>query len=231
LKINKLPKHIAIIMDGNGRWAKKKGLSRIEGHKEGVESVRKIISFCSKSKIQYLTLFTFSEENWSRPKKEVIALMKLLVQSLKIETSSLKKNNIKLSTLGNINKIDPYTRRILNNTIESTKKNDGLILNLAISYGSQQEIIKAVNQIISDKINQVDIAKFSKYLYTKDIPDPDLLIRTGKENRISNFLLWQIPYTEIYFSNSYWPDFNEKEMKKILLDFDKRERRFGRIID
>ena len=218
-------------MDGNGRWAKKKGLSRIEGHKEGVESVRKIISFCSKKKIQFLTLFTFSEENWSRPKKEVIALMKLLVKSLKNEASSLKKNNIKLSVLGNINKIDPYTRKILNNTIESTKNNDGLHLNLAISYGSRQEIVNAVNKIILNKIKKVSIDEFSKYLYTKDVPEPDLLIRTGKENRISNFLLWQIPYTEIYFSNSFWPDFNEEEMEKILKDFDKRERRFGRIVD
>ena len=218
-------------MDGNGRWAKKKGLSRIEGHKEGVESVREIISFCSKKKIQFLTLFTFSEENWSRPKKEVIALMKLLVKSLKNEASSLKKNNIKLSVLGNINKIDPYTRKILNNTIESTKNNDGLHLNLAISYGSRQEIVNAVNKIILNKIKKVSIDEFSKYLYTKDVPEPDLLIRTGKENRISNFLLWQIPYTEIYFSNSFWPDFNEEEMEKILKDFDKRERRFGRIVD
>jgi len=218
-------------MDGNGRWAKQKGFSRIEGHKKGVKTVREIISYCSKIKIKYLTLFTFSEENWNRPKKEIIGLMNLLVKSLKNETDSLQKNNIKLSVIGNLKKIDPYTRKKIANAISLTKNNNGLILNLAISYGSRQEIISAINEILKDKKNKITMDEFSQYLFTKDIPNPDLLIRTGKENRISNFLLWQIPYTEIFFSKSYWPDFKEKELGKILLDFGKRERRYGKIIE
>ena len=229
--INNLPNHIAIIMDGNGRWAKQKGLSRIEGHKEGVNTVRKIISFCSKLKINHLTLFTFSEENWNRPKKEILGLMKLLVSSLKNETKSLKKNNIKLSIIGDMSKIDPYTRKKINNSVNITGGNSGLNLNLAISYGSRQEIIIAINKILKEKKSKIDMKEFSEYLFTKDIPNPDLLIRTGKENRISNFLLWQIPYTEIFFSESFWPDFNEDEMRNILTDFDKRERRYGRLVD
>ena len=226
-----MPNHIAIIMDGNGRWAKQKGFSRIEGHKKGVKAVKKIISYCSEIKLKYLTLFTFSEENWNRPKKEIIGLMNLLVKSLKDETNSLQKNNIKLSVIGDLKKIDLYTRKKINNAISLTKNNNGLILNLAISYGSRQEIVSAINQILKDKKNKITIDEFSQYLFTKDIPNPDLLIRTGKENRISNFLLWQIPYTEIFFSKSYWPDFKEKELAEILLDFGKRERRYGKIIE
>jgi len=218
-------------MDGNGRWAKQKGFSRIEGHKKGVKAVKKIISYCSEIKLKYLTLFTFSEENWNRPKKEIIGLMNLLVKSLKDETTSLQKNNIKLSVIGDLKKIDLYTRKKINNAISLTKNNNGLILNLAISYGSRQEIISAINQILKDKKNKITMDEFSQYLFTKDIPNPDLLIRTGKENRISNFLLWQIPYTEIFFSKSYWPDFKEKELAKILLDFGKRERRYGEVIE
>ena len=229
--INKIPDHIAIIMDGNGRWAKQKGFSRIEGHKKGVKAVKKIISYCSEIKLKYLTLFTFSEENWNRPKKEIIGLMNLLVKSLKDETNSLQKNNIKLSVIGDLKKIDLYTRKKINNAISLTKNNNGLILNLAISYGSRQEIVSAINQILKDKKNKITIDEFSQYLFTKDIPNPDLLIRTGKENRISNFLLWQIPYTEIFFSKSYWPDFKENELAEILLDFGKRERRYGKIIE
>ena len=229
--INKIPDHIAIIMDGNGRWAKQKGFSRIEGHKKGVDTVRKIISYCSKIKIKYLTLFTFSEENWNRPKKEIIGLMSLLVKSLKDEEDSLQKNNIKLSVIGNLKKIDPYTRKKIANATSLTKNNNGLILNLAISYGGRQEIISAINEILKNKKSKITMDEFSKYLFTKDIPNPDLLIRTGKENRISNFLLWQIPYTEIFFSKSYWPDFKEKELAEILLDFGKRERRYGEVIE
>ena len=229
--INKIPDHIAIIMDGNGRWAKQKGFSRIEGHKKGVDTVKKIISYCSKIKIKYLTLFTFSEENWNRPKKEIIGLMSLLVKSLKDEEDSLQKNNIKLSVIGDLKKIDPYTRKKIANATSLTKKNNGLILNLAISYGGRQEIISAINEILKNKKSKITMDEFSKYLFTKDIPNPDLLIRTGKENRISNFLLWQIPYTEIFFSKSYWPDFKEKELAEILLDFGKRERRYGKVIE
>lgn len=218
-------------MDGNGRWAKEKGLSRLEGHKQGVNVVREIITYCSKINIKYLTLFTFSEENWKRPKKEVIGLMNLLVSSLKKETESLKKNNIKFSVIGDLKKIDVYTRSKINQTIKITESNDGLNLNLAISYGSRQEIIKAVNQIIEENKSQISMDEFSDFLYTKKLPDPDLLIRTGKEKRISNFLLWQIPYTEIFFSNSFWPDFNEDELNNILKEYTTIERRYGVIND
>tara|TARA_B100002051_G_scaffold136790_1_gene129939 strand:+ start:212 stop:868 length:657 start_codon:yes stop_codon:yes gene_type:complete len=218
-------------MDGNGRWAKEKGLSRLEGHKQGVNVVREIITYCSKINIKYLTLFTFSEENWNRPKKEVIGLMNLLVSSLKKETESLKKNNIKFSVIGDLKKIDIYTRSKINQTIEITESNDGLNLNLAISYGSRQEIIQAINQIIEENKSQISMDEFSDFLYTKKLPDPDLLIRTGKEKRISNFLLWQIPYTEIFFSNSFWPDFNENELNNILKEYTTIERRYGVIND
>ena len=218
-------------MDGNGRWAKEKGLSRLEGHKQGVNVVREIITYCSKINIKYLTLFTFSEENWNRPKKEVIGLMNLLVSSLKKETESLKKNNIKFSVIGDLKKIDIYTRSKINQTIEITESNDGLNLNLAISYGSRQEIIQAINQIIEENKSQISMEEFSDFLYTKKLPDPDLLIRTGKEKRISNFLLWQIPYTEIFFSNSFWPDFNENELNNILKEYTTIERRYGIIND
>ncbi len=218
-------------MDGNGRWAKEKGLSRLEGHKQGVNVVREIITYCSKINIKYLTLFTFSEENWKRPKKEVIGLMNLLVSSLKKETESLKKNNIKFSVIGDLKKIDIYTRSKINQTIEITESNDGLNLNLAISYGSRQEIIQAINQIIEENKSQISMDEFSDFLYTKKLPDPDLLIRTGKEKRISNFLLWQIPYTEIFFSNSFWPDFNENELNNILKEYTTIERRYGVIND
>tara|TARA_Y100000994_G_scaffold237930_1_gene229999 strand:- start:91 stop:747 length:657 start_codon:yes stop_codon:yes gene_type:complete len=218
-------------MDGNGRWAKEKGLSRLEGHKQGVNVVREIITYCSKINIKYLTLFTFSEENWKRPKKEVIGLMNLLVSSLKKETESLKKNNIKFSVIGDLKKIDIYTRSKINQTIEITESNDGLNLNLAISYGSRQEIIQAINQIIEEKKSQISMDEFSDFLYTEKLPDPDLLIRTGKEKRISNFLLWQIPYTEIFFSNSFWPDFNENELNNILKEYTTIERRYGVIND
>ena len=218
-------------MDGNGRWAKEKGLSRLEGHKQGVNVVREIITYCSKINIKYLTLFTFSEENWKRPKKEVIGLMNLLVSSLKKETESLKKNNIKFSVIGDLKKIDIYTRSKINQTIEITESNDGLNLNLAISYGSRQEIIQAINQIIEEKKSQISMDEFSDFLYTEKLPDPDLLIRTGKEKRISNFLLWQIPYTEIFFSNSFWPDFNENELSNILKEYTTIERRYGVIND
>ena len=218
-------------MDGNGRWAKEKGLSRLEGHKQGVNVVREIITYCSKINIKYLTLFTFSEENWKRPKKEVIGLMNLLVSSLKKETKSLKKNNIKFSVIGDLKKIDIYTRSKINQTIEITESNDGLNLNLAISYGSRQEIIQAINQIIEEKKSQISMEEFSDFLYTEKLPDPDLLIRTGKEKRISNFLLWQIPYTEIFFSNSFWPDFNENELNNILKEYTTIERRYVVIND
>tara|TARA_B100000579_G_scaffold437902_1_gene469796 strand:- start:7529 stop:8185 length:657 start_codon:yes stop_codon:yes gene_type:complete len=217
-------------MDGNGRWASKKGLSRTEGHKAGVESVKRIIKYCSNLKINYLTLFTFSQENWNRPKKEVLALMKLLLSSLNNELDEMIKNNVKFKVMGNLEKVDMITRSRLKYAEESTKNNDGLTLCLAISYSGRQEIVNAINKIIDSKIDTIDESSLSEFLYTSNIPDPDLLIRTGDEHRISNFLLWQVAYTEIYFSKVFWPDFKEEDLDAAINDFKSRERRFGKLI-
>ena len=216
-------------MDGNGRWASIKGLSRTEGHRAGVKSVRRIIKYCSKLGIEYLTLFTFSQENWSRPKKEVFALMKLLVSSLNEELTEMIKNNIKFKVIGNFNKLDLITKKHLKQAEASTAKNNGLTLCLAISYSGRQEIINAINNIIESKKENINEKEFSEFLYTVNMPDPDLLIRTGDEHRISNFLLWQMAYTEIHFSKVFWPDFNEKDLDSAIEDFKSRERRFGKL--
>ena len=225
----KNPKHISIIMDGNGRWASMKGLSRAEGHKAGVKSVRKVIKYCSELKIEYLTLFTFSQENWSRPHKEVLALMKLLISSLNKELNSMIKNNIKFKVIGDLDKLDLITKNSLRKAELVTASNNGLTLCLAISYGGRQEIINAINKIIATKKKYIDEKEFTEFLYTNNIPDPDLLIRTGDEHRISNFLLWQIAYTEICFSKVFWPDFREKDLDFAIEDFKTRDRRFGKI--
>ena len=221
--------HIAIIMDGNGRWAEKKGYSRIKGHEKGVESVREITEFCVSKNLKYLTLFTFSEENWNRPKKEIFALMELLVKTLDKQLDLFLNNNVKFDIIGDLSKIDIFTKRKIIQFKEKTQNNTGLHLNLAISYGSRQEIVKGINKIINERKRKIDIKDFNGFLYTKNIPDPDLLIRTGGENRLSNFLLWQIAYTEIYFSNVYWPDFSIEDMQNAIDDYHSRERRFGRI--
>ena len=229
IPISNYPKHLAIIMDGNGRWAKEKGLNRIKGHKAGVEVVRKVTEFCVEKKIKYLTLYTFSEENWKRPNNEVSALMRLLVSTLNKELDLFLNNNVRLNVLGNVEKMDFLTRNAIKKFINNTAENDGLILSLALSYGSRQEIIYAVNQIFeSNPKGRVSLEDFEAQLYTNNIPDPDLLIRTGGENRISNFLLWQIAYTEIYFSKVFWPDFGIEELSKALFDYDSRERRYGK---
>ena len=225
----KNPKHISIIMDGNGRWASMKGLSRTEGHRAGVKSVRRIIRHCSQLKIEYLTLFTFSQENWNRPKKEVFALMKLLVLSLNEELDKMIENNIRFKVIGDFNKLDLITKNRLKQAESLTVRNNGLTLCLAISYGGRQEIINAINKIIESKKGYTDEAEFSEFLYTSNLPDPDLLIRTGDEHRISNFLLWQVAYTEIYFSKVFWPDFNEKHLDVAIENFKSRERRFGKL--
>ena len=230
-----LPQHIAIIMDGNGRWAKERGMPRLYGHKKGVEVVRKITEAASKIGIQNLTLFTFSSENWNRPEKEVKSLMKLLLSSLKNEITNLEKNNIRLTAIGNIDALGSNVKTMLQDSIEKTKKNSGLNLNLALNYGSRMEIINAIKNMLEDlnskeiDFDSISEKLFSKYLFTKNIEDPDLLIRTGKEHRISNFLLWQIAYTEIYFSKKYWPDFDKDQFYHAILDFQKRDRRFGAI--
>ena len=218
-------------MDGNGRWASYNDKERIEGHKKGVQVVKKVTEYCVKLGIEYLTLYTFSNENWKRPKTEVLALMRLLLKSLDNQLELLLKNDIKLTVIGDIDKLDIITKSKLKDVITKTSKNKGMNLNLAISYGGRQEIILAVNKLLKSKHNKsIDEKQFSNFLYTSNIPDPDLLIRTGGEYRVSNFLLWQIAYTEIYFSKRFWPEFTESEIKLAIEDYQKRDRRYGKII-
>ena len=230
-----IPQHISIIMDGNGRWANSKGLPRISGHREGVRTVRKITEICGDLNVRILTLYTFSAENWNRPATEVSALMRLLVSSLRIEVKDLMKNNVRFTVIGNINKLDPNVQNELLDAIYKTKNNTGLNLNLALSYGSRQEIISAVKKLTTKvsigeiNVDELDESLFSSFLYTKDIPDPDLLIRTGGEFRISNFLLWQIAYTEIHVTDTSWPSFGKAELTKAIYEYQHRERRFGKI--
>ena len=232
--LKNVPKHIAIIMDGNGRWAKERGLPRIAGHREGINSVREITRICGEIGVKYLTLFTFSTENWNRPKREVKALMTLLLSTIKKEIKELHKNNVKFSTIGDISILPKSTEEGIKEGIELTFNNSGLNLILALNYGSRQEILSAVNNIISDinkkdiKIDSIDENIFSSYLYTNNCPDPDLLIRTSGELRISNFLLWQSAYTEMYLTDTYWPSFRENELFQAILDFQNRERRYGK---
>ena len=235
LDTDNIPNHIAIIMDGNGRWAKEKGLPRIAGHKEGINSVRDITRICGEIGVNYLTLYTFSTENWNRPKKEVNALMSLLLSTIKKEVRELHKNNVKFSTIGNLSFLPKNTENGLKEGMALTKNNTGLNLILALNYGSRQEIIDSVINIVSMvksgdiDISNIDETLFSSFLYTKNYPDPDLLIRTSGELRISNFLLWQCAYTEMYLTNTYWPSFREEDLFKAILDFQSRERRFGKI--
>lgn len=232
-----LPKHIAIIMDGNGRWAKERSLPRFAGHREGINSVREITRICGEIGIKHLTLYTFSKENWARPKTEVSALMKLLLTSIRKEIKNLHKNNVKLTTIGAFQDLPKSARKGIEEGIKLTKDNTGLNLNLALSYGSRQEILQAIQQIAKMvdsgklKIDDINQKQFETLLYTNKIPDPDLLIRTGGEFRVSNFLLWQIAYTEIYVTNTYWPAFREKELLEAIVDFQSRERRFGKVAD
>lgn len=226
-----IPAHIAIIMDGNGRWAKKRGLPRAAGHKIGIESVRDIVETCSQLGTKFLTLYTFSTENWKRPKEEVSTLMRLLLRSLKKEIEELNQNNVRLTAIGNIVSLPVAVQEELNEAIEKTKKNDGLVLNLALSYSGRWEIIEAVKNIVNSKIkpDEIDDKLFSGFLTTKNIPDPDLLIRTSGEVRVSNFLLWQIAYSEIFISDILWPDFRRKYLYEAIKNFQKRERRFGKV--
>jgi len=232
---SQIPRHIAIIMDGNGRWAKNKSLPRLAGHREGVKTVRRITGICSEIGVEVLTLYTFSEENWNRPPGEVTALMKLLVSSLRKEVKELDKNNVRFTVIGNIKKMDASVQLELQEAINTTKNNSGLNLNLALSYGGRQEILNAVNLYSKDilngktKIENLDESVFSKYLYTRNIQDPDLLIRTGGEMRISNFLLWQIAYSELHITNTFWPAFDRGDLYKAISEFQNCERRFGKI--
>lgn len=234
--INKenLPKHLAIIMDGNGRWAKQKGLLRTLGHESGTKSVKVTVETCAKLGIENLTLYAFSTENWNRPKLEVDTLMKLLVGSLRKELKTLQENNIRLNSIGNLSKMPKSILKELNEVIEKTKNNTRMTLTLALSYGSREELLNVVknisnkvkNNIIS--IDAIDESIINEHLYTHNLPDVDLLIRTSGEHRISNFLLWQIAYAELFFTDVLWPDFTEEHLYEAIISYQKRERRFGK---
>ncbi len=230
----KLPKHIAVIMDGNGRWAKKQGLLRVAGHKKGTNAVRQTVEACAELGVENLTLYAFSTENWNRPKLEVDTLMKLLVSSLKKEIKTLQDNNVSLRAIGNLTSLPEKAQRELEEVIEKTKNNDRCKLTLALSYGSREEIVKTVieishkvkNNLISPHL--ITEAVINEHLYTNDLPDVDLLIRTSGEQRISNFLLWQIAYAELYFTPVLWPDFSKNHLYEAIYNYQKRERRFGK---
>ena len=230
-----IPDHVAIIMDGNGRWASDRSLPRIAGHREGINSVREITRVCGEIGIKHLTLYTFSTENWRRPPSEVKALMSLLLKTINIEIRQLHKNNVRFTIIGELESLPKSTVVGLKNGVTLTSKNSGLNLCLALNYGSRKEILDAVKSTILKvqkkelDIDQVDEAFFSKQLYTKNIPDPDLLIRTSGEYRLSNFLLWQSAYTEIYLTDAYWPSFRSQQLFESINDYQNRERRFGKV--
>lgn len=231
----KLPNHIAIIMDGNGRWAKQKFLNRIRGHEKGVNAVKEAVTACREWGIKVLTLYAFSIENWNRPTDEVNALMGLLKEYLQKECAEMVHNNIRLNAIGRLEDLPLDVQKTLRETMEKTRHGDGMILNLALSYGGRSEILHAVQGILSDlqkgkiKAEEITVQRFHEYLWTRGIPDPDLLIRTSGEFRVSNFLLWQIAYTELYVTDTLWPDFDRNELSKAIADYQSRERRFGLI--
>lgn len=230
---NNIPKHIAIIMDGNGRWAKKRFLPRTFGHKAGVETIREIVKECSSLGVGYLTLYAFSTENWKRPKDEVSALMNLLVQYLKKEIKELHQNNVIFNTIGDISYLPSIAAEEIKKSKELTKDNTGLTLTLALNYGSRHDIRNAIVNILKDyknekiEIDDVDEEFIRNYLSTKSLPDPDILVRPSGEYRVSNFLLWEIAYSEFWFSDIYWPDFRKENLHKLIFDYQNRERRFG----
>jgi len=229
--------HVAIIMDGNGRWARKRGLPRVIGHRQGVESVRAIVKTSTDIGLKYLTLYTFSTENWHRPAEEVQTLMNMLEEMLVKETPELNKNNVRINAIGRLDVLSENARRALQESLDTTKNNKGLVMTLCLNYGSRGEIVDAVKKIIEkDRLDTIDLAKFSEeefatFLYDPSLPEPDLMVRTGaqKRERISNFLLWQLAYTEIYFTKTLWPDFREKEYLAAIESFKQRERLFGRV--
>ena len=237
IKVEKLPSHVAIIMDGNGRWARNKGNERIFGHRHAITSIRETVEAAGELGIKYLTLFAFSTENWDRPKDEINALMSLIIQTVKTELESLHKNNIKLTIIGNMDALPANVKEEILNAIFTTRNNTGLNLIIALSYSGRWDILKAVQQIGKDisngKIEQENInyETINSYLSTSYIPEPELLIRTSGEYRISNFLLWQIAYTELYFTNTLWPDFRKKDLYQAILDYQKRDRRLGKLSD
>lgn len=234
VNINNLPHHIAIIMDGNGRWAKKQGLVRVIGHENGTKSVRETVEACAELGVKHLTLYAFSTENWNRPKLEVQTLMKLLVKSLKKEIKTLQDNSIKLTAIGSLKDLPQKAYKELQSVIEETKNNDKMTLTLALSYGSREELVNVVKELSSKvknniiSVESIDESIINKHLYTQDLPDVDLLIRTSGEQRISNFLLWQIAYAELYFTDVLWPDFKKEHLIEAIKNYQNRERRFGK---
>ncbi len=230
-----IPRHIGIIMDGNGRWAKKRGLPRTAGHRAGTDAARTIVRACGELRISYLTIYTFSTENWKRPRLEVRMLMDLLVEMVRREIDSLHENNVRLRAIGELSKLPPKTRAALEDGIKRLSGNTGLTLTLAVSYGGRTEIVAAARRVAEEAIrnpsflDDLDEKVFGGYLYTKDTPDPELIIRTGGDSRISNFLLWQAAYAELYITDVLWPDFDKAELLKAIEDFNRRERRFGKV--
>lgn len=237
IDFKRVPLHVAIIMDGNGRWAKKRGLPRIAGHREGIKSIREVVKAAAEAKIKYLTVYTFSVENWRRPKEEVTVLMNLLEETLKKERDELNKNGVKVNIVGELKQLPESTQKECQEIMELTKDNSNLNLNIALNYGGRTEIAQAVQKIVQEvkegkeKLNSISINTISEHLYTKGMPDPELLIRTSGEFRVSNFLLWQIAYTEFWITPVLWPDFNRYHFFKALLEFQKRKRRFGGLQD
>jgi len=234
IDLNRLPQHVAIIMDGNGRWAEKHGMNRMMGHKEGVVSVRRVVEAAGKLGVKFVTVYTFSTENWKRPKEEVDSLMALMVTAIRNEAADLMTNNVHLRAIGDLDRLPDLTRSELEGCIRQTSANTGVELTLALSYSSRWEITNAVQQIAAaaknGKINPDEITEkiVAQHLQNPDLPDPDLLIRTGGEYRISNYLLWQIAYAELYFTETLWPEFREEELYAAIVDYQKRQRRFGK---
>ena len=231
IDLDRLPQHIAVIMDGNGRWAKRRRLPRIAGHRAGIRAVRQAVEACARLGVPYLTLYAFSLENWKRPHSEIKLLMALLREYLKKETGELNKQNIRLAVIGRVDELPKPVQADLQVALEKTRGNTGMRLTLALNYGARAELIDAVRALVEqlkrDGAMPIDEATFSQYLYTRDVPDPDLLIRTSGELRLSNFLLWQVAYSEIWVTETLWPDFTQKDLFQAIIDFQKRERRYG----
>jgi undecaprenyl diphosphate synthase len=231
----KIPRHIGIIMDGNGRWAKQRGLPRTAGHRAGVDAVRTVVRACGELGVSYLTIYTFSTENWGRPRLEVSMLMDLFVEMTRREIDNLDKNNVRLRAIGDLERLPPKTRKVLLDGIERLRGNTGLTLILALNYGGRTEIVSAAKKFALDAaadpslIKKLDEKEFGRYLYTNDIPDPELIIRTSGECRISNFLLWQGAYSELYITDVFWPDFDKEQLVKAIEDYNGRDRRFGKV--
>jgi undecaprenyl diphosphate synthase len=230
-KLNKIPTHIAIIMDGNGRWAAARGLPRLAGHRAGTENLRPVIRACAEFGIQYLTIYAFSTENWGRPQEEVEGLMQLIEDVIDRELNELHKEGVRLRHIGRLEHLNPSLRDKVLHAVELTKSNTRLNLNIAFNYGGRDEIVCAICAMLRDGVKPEDVTEplISQYLFTAGTPDPDLIVRTSGEMRISNFLIWQSAYSEYYVTNAYWPDFDKEELRKALLDFSQRERRFGRL--